>query len=494
MDISPENALFKAAQVRALDRAAIDGHGVPGYELMCRAGAEAFAELHARWPQARQIAVVCGGGNNAGDGYVVACLALADGLEAKLLHLVEPDRLKGDAAIAAADWHAAGGQSEPFDAARLADADVIVDAMLGTGLERPVEGAWADAVAAINRAGAPVLALDTPSGLDTDRGVAFGCAVRATATVTFVGQKPGLLTGDGPEHAGAVRFARLELPDAVYSGETPVARLLDDGDLEPVRTPRRRNSHKGEHGRVLVVGGNMGMSGAALLAGSAALRAGAGLVSLATRPEHAAALTAARPELMCHGVLTAADLRPLLRSADVVAIGPGLGRDGWAVALLGAALDCGRPLVVDADALNLLAAEPLRRNDWVLTPHPGEAARLLGTDTAALQADRLAAVEQLQERFGGAVVLKGAGSLVADGVDSPALCREGNPGMAVGGFGDLLTGIVAALRAQGLNAGQAARAGVLLHARGADIAAADGERGLLPSDVLGPLRRLVNPE
>jgi len=243
---------------------------------------------------------------------------------------------------------------------------------------------------------------------------------------------------------------------------------------------------------VLVVGGNMGMSGAARLAGSAALRAGAGLVSLATRPEHAAALTAARPELMCHGVLTAADLRPLLRSADVVAVGPGLGRDRWATQLLGAILDSGRPLVVDADALNLLALDPACRDDWVLTPHPGEAARLLGTDTAALQADRLAAVEQLQERFGGAVVLKGAGSLVADGVDPLALCSEGNPGMAVGGFGDLLTGIVAALHAQGLNAGQAARAGVLLHARAADVAAADGERGLLPSDVLGPLRRLVN--
>lgn len=493
MEFAPETALYRAAQVRALDRAAIEGHGVPGYALMCRAGAAAYAELRARWPRVRRLAVVCGGGNNAGDGYVVARLARSDGLDAAVFYMVDPGRLKGDAATAAGDWDAAGGVSEPFDAARLADAELIVDALLGTGLERPVEGSWAETVTAINRADAPVLALDTPSGLDTDRGVALGCAVRADATVTFVGQKPGLLTGDGPDHAGAVRFARLELPDAVYAHQEPTARLLGDQDLAPLRVRRRRNSHKGDHGRVLIVGGNAGMSGAALLAGSAALRAGAGLVTLATRPEHAPALTAARPELMCHGVDDVAGLRPLLRRADVVAIGPGLGRDRWAVRLLGAVLDSGRPLVVDADALNLLAADPVQRDDWVLTPHPGEAARLLGTTTAAVQHDRLVTVAQLQDRFGGAVVLKGAGSLVADGYGPPALCREGNPGMATGGFGDLLTGIVAALRAQGLDPGGAARAGVLLHARAADLAAVDGERGLLPVDALGPLRRLVNP-
>jgi len=489
-----ECALYRAAQVRALDRRAIDDHGIPGYTLMQRAGAAAFAELRARWPAARRIAVACGGGNNGGDGYVVARLAREAGLDVTLLQLGDPQRLHGDAATAAAAWRAAGGAVAPFAAAGLAGAEVIVDALLGTGLERPVEGAWAEAIEALNAASAPLLALDLPSGLDADRGVPLGGAVHAAATVTFVGQKPGLYTGAGPDHAGAVRFARLDLPDAVYAGVEPAARLLGDADLAALPARRRRVSHKGDHGHVLVVGGDVGMCGAALLAGSAALRTGAGLVSLATRAAHAAALTAARPELMCHGVDRAADLLPLLRRADVVAIGPGLGRTRWGAQLLGAALDSGRPLVVDADALTLLAADPERREDWVLTPHPGEAARLLGTTTAAVQADRLAAVAALQAAYGGAVVLKGAGSLVADGAGPPALCRDGNPGMAAGGFGDLLTGVVAALRAQGLDAGAAARLGVLVHARAADLTAGAGERGLLPSDCLAPLRRLVNPE
>jgi NAD(P)H-hydrate epimerase len=488
-----ESALYRAAQVRALDRRAIDDHGIPGYTLMQRAGAAAFAELRARWPAARRIAVACGGGNNGGDGYVVARLAREAGLDVTLLQLGDPQRLHGDTATAAAAWCAAGGAVAPFTAAGLAGAEVIVDALLGTGLERPVAGAWAEAIEALNSAPAPVLALDLPSGLDADRGVPLGCAVQAAATVTFVGQKPGLYTGAGPDHAGAVRFAGLDLPAAVYAGVGPAARLLGDADLAALPAKRRRVSHKGDHGHVLVVGGAAGMCGAALLAAQAALRAGAGLVSLATRPAHAVALTAVRPELMCLGVDCAADLLPLLRRADVVAIGPGLGRARWGAQLLGAALDSGRPLVVDADALTLLAGEPERRDDWVLTPHPGEAARLLGTTVAAVQADRLAAVAALQAAYGGVVVLKGAGSLVADGAGPPALCRDGNPGMAAGGFGDLLTGVIAALRAQGLDAGAAARLGVLLHARAADLAAGAGERGLLPSDCLEPLRRLVNP-
>jgi len=491
--MNPENTLYRATQVRDLDRVAIDDHGIPGYTLMTRAGAAAFDALRAHWPAASRIAVVCGGGNNGGDGYVVARLAKAHDLDVVLLHLGDPERLRGDAATAAADWQAAGGTVAPFNAEALVGADVIVDALLGTGLERPVEGAWADAITAINTAPAPVLALDVPSGLDADCGVPLGCAVRAAVTVTFVGQKPGLLTAQGPDHAGRVRFARLDLPDAVYAGIEPAARLLGDADLAALPARRQRGSHKGDHGHVLVVGGELGMSGAALLAGSAALRTGAGMVSLATRPGHAAALTAARPELMCHGVTGAADLRPLLRRADVVAIGPGLGRDRWGTMLLGAALDSGRPLVVDADALTLLAAEPTRCDDWILTPHPGEAARLLGCDTAAVQADRLVAVADLQAAYGGVVVLKGAGSLVADGAGPAMLCRDGNPGMAAGGFGDLLTGVVAALRAQGLAPGDAARLGVLLHARAGDLAAVEGERGMLPSDCLDPLRRLVNP-
>jgi NAD(P)H-hydrate epimerase len=241
---------------------------------------------------------------------------------------------------------------------------------------------------------------------------------------------------------------------------------------------------------VLIVGGDSGMAGAALLAGRAALRSGAGLVTVATRREHAAVLTAAQPEIMFHGVDAADDLKPLLMRATVVAIGPGLGSQSWGRALW-AALRERNGVVADADALNLLAEEPLRNESWILTPHPGEAARLLGVESRDVQADRITAVCALRERYGGTVVLKGAGSLVAS--DIPWLCCHGNPGMGVGGMGDVLTGIIAGLRAQGLSSEAAARHGVLAHALAGDRAAAAGERGLLPSDLLAELRQIVNP-
>ncbi|HEY5719342.1 MAG TPA: NAD(P)H-hydrate dehydratase [Gammaproteobacteria bacterium] len=484
--------LYTAAACRDLDRSAIDGHAIPGYTLMQRAGQAAFRVLLERWPRARRLAVVCGTGNNAGDGFVLARLARAHGLEVRLLQVGDGARLRGDAGTAAAAWRGSGGRSEAFAADGLAGAEVLVDALFGTGLERPVEGAWAEAVAAINATGVPVLALDVPSGLDADRGVALGVAVRAAATVSFIGLKRGLFTGQGPEHAGHVHCAGLEVPPAVYAAVPASAQLLGDA-LLALLPRRRRDAHKGRHGHLLVLGGDHGMAGASLLAATAALRCGAGLVSLATRPEHAAALTAAQPELMCHGVATPRELRPLLQRADAVVAGPGLGRGAWGAALLGAARDAGRPLLLDADALTLLASDPAADDGWILTPHPGEAGRLLGSDAAAVQADRFAALAALRARYAGTLVLKGAGTLVDDGHGLPAVCAEGNPGMAVGGMGDVLSGVIGALRVQGLAPGDAARLGVLLHARAGDSAARDGERGLLPSDLLGPLRHLVNP-
>ena len=273
---------------------------------------------------------------------------------------------------------------------------------------------------------------------------------------------------------------------------TPSTVLLTDCMLHAWLPPRSRASHKGDYGHVLVVGGDHGMAGAVRLAGEAAARTGSGLVSIATCLVHAAAIAAARPELMCHGVECARDLRPLLQRASVVAIGPGLGQSAWARDMLAAVLQTHLPLVVDADALNLLAQEPTRRDDWILTPHPGEAARLLGITTEQIQADRLHAVQTLQQRYGGVCVLKGAGSLVC-APESIALCEVGNPGMASGGMGDVLTGIIAALLAQGLSLVDAACAGVYIHAKAGDRAAQDGERGLLASDLMPYLRPLVNP-
>jgi len=481
-------ALYRAEQVRALDRCAIEQHGIDGNILMERAGGAAFALLRQRWPEARRLCVLAGAGNNGGDGYVVARLAHEAGLAVRLLQLGDHGGLKGEAAAAAHAYAEAGGQAEPFR--RLPnDCDLIFDALLGTGLERPVREQWADAIAQCNGAQAPVLALDIPSGLHADTGRVLGSAIRAAATISFIGLKQGMLTGLGPDHCGAIHFDALEVPAAIYATQVLAARRID-WQKECELLPRRRpGAHKGDFGHVLVVGGAPGMTGAPRLSGEAALRSGAGLVTIATHPEHAAVVNLNRPELMVRAVADADALRAAASRASVIAIGPGLGQDEWGRALFAAALALGRPLVIDADGLNLLAQDPQRRDDWVLTPHPGEAARLLDRGVAEIEADRFAAVAALQQRYEGTVVLKGAGSLIqGPGARPPAVCSDGNPGLASGGTGDALTGIVAALLAQGLEPPRAAEAGVCLHAAAGDRAAAQGQRGMLAADLIDALR------
>lgn len=488
------HALYRAEQVRALDRSAIETHGIPGLALMERAGAAAFRLLRTRWPGVRRVAVLCGTGNNGGDGFVVARLARTAGLEVTLLQLGDPERIRGDARTSLQAFRALGGESRPFDGLPR-ETELVVDGVFGTGLEREVSGRWRQALEQVNRHPAPVLALDIPSGLHSDSGRALGVAVHAEATISFIGLKQGMFTGDGPAYCGEIRFDALAVPAVIYSREILAARRLDWAQQATRLSPRRRTVHKGDCGHLLVVGGDLGFSGAARLAAEAGARTGAGLVTLATRPEHAPLTNLQRPELMCHGVDAPAQLEPLLQRASVVAVGPGLGRGGWSRGLLERVLATPLPLVVDADALNLLAASPLKRDDWVLTPHPGEAARLLGTSVAEIQSDRFAAVVRLQQRYGGSVVLKGAGSLVlGPSRRPPGVCSDGNPGMASGGMGDLLTGIIGAFMAQGFEPEQAAGLGVCLHAAAADRAAADGgERGLLASDLMPGIRRLVNP-
>ena len=490
--------LYRSDQVRALDRRAIQRHGVDGYGLMQAAAAESLAVLQRHWPQARRIVVVAGGGNNGGDGVDLARQARACGLDPGVLLLADADQVldKGsEASQALAAWQQTGEPVHAWSARWLRDADVVIDALFGTGLSRDIEGVAADAIHAINAAGKPVLALDGPSGLQADTGAVLGVAVRATVTVRFIGMTAGVLCGEGPVLAGQVELAPLPLPEPVRASEAPIARLMPPSELQAALPPRARDAHKGQFGHVLVIGGNHGMVGAALLAGRAALRAGAGLVSVATRPDHAGALLAAQAELMVHGVSTAEDLRQPLDAADCVAIGPGLGQDNWAQGLLAAALAAGKPLVIDADALNLLARDSLALPaDAVLTPHPGEAGRLLNRPTAQVQAHRLQAVQDLQTRWGAHVVLKGQGSLVSDPDGPPWWCAAGNPGMATGGMGDVLTGVIAALIGQGVAPAQAARLGVMAHAHAGDVAARGGERGLLPSDLIDALRGVINPE
>ncbi len=487
-------SLYTAEGVRRLDREAIDGCGIAGIALMERAGAAAFAVLRAEWPGARRLAVVCGAGNNGGDGYVVARLAHAAGLSVTVLECAERGRLEGDARNAAEAATAAGVVARAFDAAILPGHDVIVDALLGTGLAREVGGDLAHAIGAINASAIPVLAIDLPSGIEADTGRILGCAVVAAITVTFIGVKQGLLTGAGPDHCGALYFDDLGVPEAVYGAVPPSAERLEPARWSSWLRARPRSAHKGHFGHVLVVGGEAGYAGAVRMAAEAALRIGAGLVSLATRAAHAASVGMSRPEIMCHPLEDPCALGELLEKASVVAIGPGLGRSPWACTLFAHALDSGRPLCIDADGLQLLADDPLYREDWVLTPHPGEAARLLGVDAREVQANRFEAARALRRRYGGVVVVKGTGTLVCDRAGRLALCDAGNPGMASGGMGDVLTGVIAGLIAQGLPLDEAAALGVCLHAMAGDRAARAGQRGTLAMDLMPHLRALVNPE
>jgi hydroxyethylthiazole kinase-like uncharacterized protein yjeF len=484
--------IYSVAAVREMDRTTIEDHGVPGYTLMTRAAAAAVAEARERFPDARRWQIICGAGNNGGDGYVMARLAARDGIAVSVLALVAPEALAGDAATAWGDFAAEGGVVMPWAGALDKQADLLVDGILGSGLEREVSGEFADAVAKINAHPAPVLALDIPTGIHGDTGQVLGTAVQADLTVTFVGLKPGLFLGDAPAHCGAIRLAELEIPDSCRDGIAPAYRCIDDAQLARALKPRARGAHKGDFGHVMVIGGGEGMPGAVRLAGEAALRTGAGRVSIATHPSHAAILAATRPELMSHGVAGAADLELLLQKADVIAFGPGLGQSAWAQALYACVAESPLPAVWDADALNLLADSPGQAPDRVITPHPGEAATLLGTSTADVQADRAAALAALAEKYGGTVVLKGAGSLVST-ESAPILCASGNPGMASPGMGDVLTGIIAGLLAQGLTLADAAAIGVEVHARAGDRAALGGERGMIASDLMAELRAVLNP-
>lgn len=478
--------LYTADQVRELDRVAIEDLGVDGYALMRRAGLAGYRLLRRRCPRARRVAVYCGSGNNGGDGYVLAALAIEAGLDVRLIAVSDP---RSDIAKQAlADFRAAGGAPRAFDADAAADADVLVDALLGTGLARAPAGDYGRAIEQINASGRPVLALDVPSGLDADTGAALAPCVRADATATFIGRKLGCFTADGRAVAGEVYFDDLDVPPETYSGVEWVAAIIDPRPYMSVIRSRPATAHKGDAGRVLIAGGNLGMPGAPCMAARAAHRSGAGLVYLATR-SRPAELVANTLESMAAEVAVPRDIEPMLPGVDVVAVGPGLGRDEWARGVWQAVLGAGRPMVVDADALSLLAETPLRRDDWILTPHPGEAARLLDTSTAEVQRDRAGAAHALQARYGGVIVLKGPGTLVIG--RRLHLCDLGNPGMASAGMGDVLTGIVAGLRGQGLAAEDAACYGAWCHGLAGDRAARKGMAGLTAGDLTGELRGIV---
>lgn len=476
--------------VRDAERRAAQAHGITLAQLMQRAGQAAFNRVRQYYPVARHWLILCGSGNNGGDGYVVARLARASGMQVTLLAVAGHKPLAPEAEQARAQWLQAGGTVQPATLP-LPEAEVIVDALLGIGLHAAPRAPYDGLIAAINAHPAPVVALDLPSGLDADTGIAAGAVVQAAHTQSFICLKPGLLTGQARAVVGQLHCDPLGLSTWLAAQRWPWRRL-DGRDLAGWLPPRSPLTHKGEQGRLLLIGGDRGMGGAIRLAGQAALRSGAGLVRVLTRAEHVAPLLAACPELMVE-VLGPAALREALAWADVVAIGPGLGQRAWGRDALAALTDCHHPMLWDADALNLLAHAPHGNARRVITPHPGEAARLLGCSIAQIEQDRPAAVRALQRRYGGVALLKGAGTLIVDETRC-AIADIGNPGMASGGMGDILSGIISGLLAQKLPLYDATCAGVVLHGVAADVLAQrEGPRGMLASDLLPEIRRWVNP-
>ena len=482
------STLYTAAQVREID-ARLIAAGTPGFDLMQRAAHAAWRALRRRWPDADRLTVLAGRGNNAGDGYLIAVLAQRAGWQVKVLAVGDPQMLQGDAALAFGEARQAGVAVEAWHE-EAALQGVLVDALLGTGISGEVREPYAAAVSAINASGLPVMAVDLPSGLCADTGHVLGCAVRADLSVSFIGLKPGLFTGEGPDRVGRLVFDDLQASSEILALTAAAGTRLCESTL-PRLAPRSPAAHKGSFGQVLVIGGDLGTGGAALLSAEAALRCGAGMVSLATRPQHVTASLVRRPEIMCHGVESTYALTDLVERADVLVVGPGLGQAPWGRSLISLAPHREVPQVWDADALNLLAARAVELPaNALITPHPGEAARLLNTTVAQIQADRPRAVRELAARYRCVALLKGAGTLIASDDGRLALCDRGHPAMASAGLGDVLAGVAGAMLAQGLAPFEAACLAAWLHARAGERLGQQG-RGLAASDLLAEIRLLL---
>jgi hydroxyethylthiazole kinase-like uncharacterized protein yjeF len=481
------------AELRRVEQAALKG-SKPA-PLMARAGLAA-AELARTLAgdSGKPILIVAGPGNNGGDALVVARHLKTWWHTVVVVCPAGAAKFTGDAAVALKDWQHAGGTLTDAIPA-LQDWALVIDGLFGIGLQRDLTGDYAALVEYINNLDAPVLALDLPSGLDADTGRVLGCAIEADHTITFIALKPGLLTLDGPDHCGMLHVADLGLTDAVAAA--PHGVLIADGVLHHLLPQRPFNSHKGTYGSAGIIGGAQGMAGAALLAGRAALKCGAGRVYVGLLDNNALLVDPLQTELM----LRPADGVLRLDHLTALAVGPGLGDGPDAAEYLDWTLEQEAPLVLDADALNLAAAfnaikDKLKQRvtTTVLTPHPAEAARLLGSDTATVQDNRIAAALLLARECKAGVVLKGCGSICAWPDGHWAINTSGNPGMASAGMGDVLTGIVVALLAQGVDERHALTASVYLHGVAADqlVGAGIGPIGLTASEVIDAARSLLN--
>jgi NAD(P)H-hydrate epimerase len=461
IDTRQQQKMYSSKSITELEQHAITLLGTNGgYVLMQRAAAALLKLLQQQWPAPRTILVYAGNGNNGGDGYLLAALARANGYDIRLLQHGDHNKLGATAKRAAEAAKVAG---VPL-VTEFAQAQLIIDALFGTGLNRPLDESAKALISQINQSSKPVLAVDIPSGLSADSGTAMPVAVKASTTLSFIGIKPGLLMQDGLDHCGMLWLGSLQLSKAL-AGIKPACQSIAVKPLGLLLPTRAANSHKGHFGHVLVIGGDHGFGGAAIMTAQAAMNCGAGKVSLYSRSEHVSAMLNRQPEVM----VASNDCARLLQAASVIAIGPGLGSQSWGKALMVQALAANKPMLLDADALNYLASLPaaeqaaLKRQNWVLTPHPAEAARLLNCSTQHVQQDRLAAIGQLQQRFGGVILLKGAGTLICNQKGEITLLAAANPALASAGMGDVLSGIIAALLAQGLTGSDASELGAWLH-------------------------------
>lgn len=489
--------IYTIEQIRCLENLAIQS-GISGKQLMQEAANAALCLLVNELPETmNDMIVFCGTGHNGGDGYTLAKLAaIEEGYRVRIRYVGSLNKLSKLTQKAMEACQKMGLEIKKFDKNERLHASIYVDALLGIGIKNNVSAEYAEPIKFINnREGPFCLSLDVPSGIDANTGEILGIAVQADTTITFIGQKTGLLTGDGYGYSGDIAFSDLKIPQQLLDTiDTHWAETIDPVELLFKMPFRKRHMHKSDFGHVLIIGGEVGMSGAPLMAGLGALRSGAGLVTLATHPQHANYLNIHHPELMCHGVLNKTDLTPLIDKATVIAIGPGLGQNTWGKSLFDAVLKTKKPLVVDADALNILAKKPIKKDHWIITPHPGEAARLLGTDTSSIQNNRYLAVSELQQCFGGIAILKGCGTLIKDDIDDIIkVCSSGNPGMATAGMGDILTGVIAGLIAQHIPLHEAAECAVYFHAAAGDAVADNhGMRGMMATDLLPYIQKAVN--
>ncbi len=481
--------VFSRQQIQILESSVIEQHKFKSYDLMQRAGKAAFLFIREHYPNAKRILVITGGGN-AGDGYVLARLLHSADIECYTMPVVPITKLRGDAMRAQNAYAVLDGKV--IDSSEdLAEYDLIVDALFGTGLTRPAENEFAEMINAINRTLIPVLSLDIPSGLNANTGNPMGPTVYANCTLTFIGLKSGLITGESRDYTGRVGVDTLGLSDAIIGMSEKLGMSLSKAIPTRLLPARKQSGYKNMYGHVLVIGGNIGYPNAARLAGEAAARTGAGLVSVATHPDNVAAVAAGCASLMVKGINEPRNLADLMNKADVILIGPGLGQDKWAQKVFARIIETKKPLVVDADALRLLSDNPNKCDHWVLTPHPGEAAKLLTCNAEEIQLNRVSSALAIQEQYSGIAVLKGSGTLTCHD-QQINFCTSGNVSLATGGSGDVLGGIISSLVAQGLSLIDAANCGTMLHGLAAELVSKNGTRGVLASDLFPAIYELVN--